>query len=110
MLVSILMVLIGIATTLLLWHVLVVIIKMKRETRESIRWSFITKAAGLGTTLASVVDYFHGEPMGWPWVLLAGVALSTTGSTLLYIVNRRTCNCFECPIRGICANESQPDN
>lgn len=87
--VNCLMALVGAISFACLWFPIRSILRMTPETYGPIRWGFILKATGLFITSASVVDYFWGMPMGWPWLLLAGVVATNSGTVLLYLMDRR---------------------
>lgn len=91
----------GLACAVGVWVVLRAIAAMRRDTRATIRWSFIAKSAGLALQLAAVLDYFFGDPFAWPWLLLAGVALANLGTAALYVFTRKSCRCQECTFRRL---------
>jgi len=103
MIVPLLMLLILATTLVALYYALCAIVRMSPGTRASIRFGFIAKAGGLGVVVAAVADFFLGDPYAWPWLMLAGVALSNAGTACIYMANRRHCRCPECPVRRIIA-------
>lgn len=94
-----LMMLLCVTTGVALWHSLTVINRMSRLTHHGVRLAYILKATGLFMVLLAVLDYMHGNPITWPWLLLTGVTFQTGGSALLHVATRRSCRCPECPIR-----------
>lgn len=107
--VAVLMAANGAACVVAGYYVLSAINRMGSETREAIKAAYWLKAVGLFTQVCAVADYFHGDPLAWPWLLLAGVAMTNAGTGLLYLVNRRACRCPECPVRRIaCPEQGRP--
>lgn len=97
MIVNALMIINAVASLVALWYGLCAINAMSRDTRHSVRWAFVAKASGYFTQVAATVDFFHGEALAWPWLLLVGVILANAGTAALYLVNRRRCGCEHCP-------------
>lgn len=96
-----LMALIGALSLVACWFVCLGIVAMCPTTPGRLKAAFVAKASGHFIVFLSALDYWHGEPLGWPWVLLTGVALYSGGAALLHLVNRRDCKCPECPVRRI---------
>jgi len=97
--IALLMILIGANCIVAIWHVLDAISRMSGATRAGIRYAMITKATGMATLLAAVLDHFFGAPYTWPWLMLVGVAFSTAGTAAMHVLSRRRCHCPECPVR-----------
>lgn len=108
MIVTLLMLLIGATSLVAIWYGVSAIARMSPCTRFSIRMAFVAKATGLATVFAAVLDYFFGDPYAWPWLMLAGLALSNAGTAGIYMVNQRCCRCPECPTRRIATFEDRP--
>lgn len=108
MIVAALMILIGLTGLVAIWHVCAALARMSPSTRFTIRAGYISKAGGLAIIFAAVIDHFFGAPYTWPWLMLAGVALSNAGSAAIHIANRRDCRCPECPVRRIYLADKGP--
>lgn len=109
MIVHLLMILIIATSLVAIWYGVGAIARMRPDTRLSIRIAFIAKTTGLAAIVAAVVDYYLGDPFAWPWLMLGGVALANAGTAGIYIVNRRSCRCPECPVRRIVILQDSAD-
>ena len=72
---------------------------MSRRTKLSIWLAFIAQGVGWFCQFLAAIDYFHGDALGWPWFLLAGVLLANAGTACVFLANRRDCSCPGCPAR-----------
>lgn len=72
---------------------------MSPQTKFAIWLAIIAEGLGWFCQALAAIDYFHGERLGWPWFLLAGVLMANTGTAAVFLANRRACACPACPAR-----------
>ena len=69
-------------------------------TRKGIALSFLLVAWGWAALIFAAADYLlHADPHFWPLSLLSGIACLAIGNALMFIANRRRCDCVGCPGR-----------
>lgn len=98
-----------IGTPVALWHCLCTINQMSRSTHHGVRIAYVLNATGHFMVILAVLDFLHGDPMAWPWLLLAGVATTNIGVALRHAVTRRICWCPECLMRRQVLAHSEED-
>jgi len=69
-------------------------------TRKAISGAFLLVAWGWAALIFAAGDYLlHRDPHFWPVALLGGVACLALGNALMFVANRRRCDCVGCPGR-----------
>lgn len=90
-----------VSSAIALWHTLDgAINRMSARTHHGVRIGYVLKASGQFGMILACIDYLHGDPMAWPWLLLLAATINNAGTGIIHVSTRRACKCSECPIRG----------